>query len=358
MRRTQHLRGAAAAGPRNLLALLLAAGLLTSTLLPGAAGADDVQLQVRDQVAAGEKAAIRVVAEKEIEDVTIVLRRDDGKKVKLSTAIAAGEAKELTWKQEPGTHAYKGEATVQFAGGKESTLTLDFSVTVAGDVSIKVGRGGFSLEKKVVRFSANGPVVRAELEVRDGEGKVLGKVERKLSGKNSQGLYEVTWEAEPGAIGRVIVKAYNTGGAWARVEVVPFSIFIPHEEVVFASAKHNLRASERPKLDETLAKIKDAISRNAEISDLRLYIAGYTDTVGARDYNRKLSARRARSIGAYFKKKGLRVAIYFQGFGKEALAVDTPDNTDEEKNRRALYLLSNHTPEVQKNFPRSDWKRL
>jgi outer membrane protein OmpA-like peptidoglycan-associated protein len=80
--------------------------------------------------------------------------------------------------------------------------------------------------------------------------------------------------------------------------------------------------------------------------------------VGDKGANRTLSQQRARAIGAYFRKKGLSVPIYFQGFGEDALAVKTEDNVDEARNRRALYILSNFPPPVSYHLPRKAWKRL
>lgn len=351
------------AAPRRGLAWLCALGCVVAA---SAAHAEersrpdtgDVQIQARDRVPAGERAGIRVEAQKEVARIVIKLTRDDGEVIEREGAIAAGEAKVFDWAQSAGAHHYKGEARVSYASGARSTVALEFDVTVAGNLAIRVGRGGFNLERKLVRFEATqGKPVRARVEVLGKNGQTLGKTERPV-GRNDEGRFAVEWQAEAGDVAKVVVTAYDEGGAWSRVEVIPFATFIPHKEVVFASAKWNIRTSERPKLDETLALIREAVRKNAEIGDLRLYIAGYTDTVGGKRYNRGLSRRRARSIGVYFKRKGLRIPIYYQGFGEDALAVSTPDDTDEERNRRALYLLSNHAPERGKHFPGSDWHAL
>ena len=338
--------------------VLLALCLPAMPFLASAQDTGDVQIQARDQVPAGERPGLRVAAQKEVARIAIKLTRDDGEVIERDGAIAAGEAKVFHWKQGVGARHYKGDARVTYAGGHRATIALEFDVTVAGNVRIRVGRGGFSLAERRVRFSApEGKPVRAELVVLGKEGQTLGKVGGPVR-RSSEGLYELVWQAEPGDVAKVVVTAYEEGGAWARVEVIPFAIFVPHKEVVFASAKWNIRVEERPKLDETLALIREAVLKNAEIADLRLYIAGYTDTVGGKRYNRELSRRRARSIGAYFKRKRLRIPIHYQGFGEDALAVPTPDDTDEERNRRALYVLSNHTPERSKQFPASDWRKL
>lgn len=75
-------------------------------------------------------------------------------------------------------------------------------------------------------------------------------------------------------------------------------------------------------------------------------------------YNQGLSDRRARSIAAYFRSQGFDKPIYFQGFGEDALAVETDDNVDEERNRRAIYLLAAWPPAQSANFPRGNWKPL
>ena len=91
---------------------------------------------------------------------------------------------------------------------------------------------------------------------------------------------------------------------------------------------------------------------------MRLYVGGYTDTVGSPDSNRTLSMNRAKSIARYFKAQGLSLAIYYQGFGEDALAVKTPDNTASEKNRRTVYVLTSQKPPRSALFPKGDWRLL
>src|SRR5207249_3254130 len=110
----------------------------------------------------------------------------------------------------------------------------DFAVTVMGGIRVWVGKGGFSLAKRVVRLSATRPLVKAEVEVMGEGGKSLGKTERALAKTDAEGRYEVFWEQEPGDVKKVVATGFDADGFWARVEVVPFAIFVPHEEVVFA----------------------------------------------------------------------------------------------------------------------------
>ena len=74
-------------------------------------------------------------------------------------------------------------------------------------------------------------------------------------------------------------------------------------------------------------------------------VIGYTDTVGVRVGNQLLSLNRAYEIAKYFRQHGVTVPIRYTGFGEDVLAVQTPDETDEVRNRRARYVLAVENPE-------------
>ena len=128
--------------------------------------------------------------------------------------------------------------------------------------------------------------------------------------------------------------------ATTRVQLIPWSVTIAHEDVNFASDSSAIDASEEQKLDESLAKINDVVKRSARFIKMQLYVAGHTDTVGTSAHNRTLSLSRARAIAAYFRAKGLTLPIAYAGYGEDVLKVKTPDNTDERANRRADYVIA------------------
>ena len=74
-----------------------------------------------------------------------------------------------------------------------------------------------------------------------------------------------------------------------------------------------------PRFREVLSKDKAREHKN-----LTLYVAGHTDTVGNAGYNLKLSQARAQSLGRWFRQRGVRIPIAFEGFGETALKVQTP----------------------------------
>ena len=85
---------------------------------------------------------------------------------------------------------------------------------------------------------------------------------------------------------------------------------------------------------------------------VKVYITGHTDSVGDWGSNQKLSEKRARSIAAAFRKAGIRVPVYYVGYGEDRQAVQTPDETAEIRNRRARYIMAVHPPEAAR------WKKL
>ena len=167
----------------------------------------------------------------------------------------------------------------------------------------------------------------------------------------------VTWPDPGGEVARIDVRAYDASGAYVGVALTPWFVSIPHEEVNFATDSATITADEAPKLDASLKLITDALAKYHDLGPIKLFIAGHTDTVGAPAYNLKLSQRRAQSIAAWFRKHGLKVPIFYEGFGEQALRVATPDETDEIRNRRVDYILGVDEPALKAAGFRPAWKR-
>ena len=137
---------------------------------------------------------------------------------------------------------------------------------------------------------------------------------------------------------------------------------IDHQDVEFSTNSSTIDATENAKLDASLTKIDDAMTRSEKFIKMQLYVAGHTDTVGTSASNRKLSLARAHAIAAYFRAKGLSIPIAYAGFGEDVPAVKTPDETDERANRRADYVLgpAGGTPPFRGPYLKAhaEWKRL
>ena len=99
--------------------------------------------------------------------------------------------------------------------------------------------------------------------------------------------------------------------------------------IYFDFDKANLNPSAESTLNSIIADIK-----NRELGGIT--VGGHTDTAGPPNYNMQLSQRRANTVAAELVKAGIPAHIVTtEAFGETDLAVQTPDNTPKQANRRA-----------------------
>jgi len=221
----------------------------------------------------------------------------------------------------------------------------------------KVDMKAHRLEVKMSR-----PAGKVKITVYGESNAVLADDEQDFTGRAGGTPLIVTWTPssdEP--VGKIAVRAYDAQGNWVGVEIAPWFVNIPHDDVNFKTDSAEIDAPEVPKVEAAFAKIEEALAKDSAAgrmhAGITLYIAGHTDTVGSPTHNFKLSQDRARSIAAWFRKRGVKIPISYEGFGETSLAVKTADNIDEVKNRRADYVLSDGPPTLSNTF-RPSWKRI
>jgi outer membrane protein OmpA-like peptidoglycan-associated protein len=221
----------------------------------------------------------------------------------------------------------------------------------------KVDMKAHRLEVKMSR-----PAGKVKITVYGESNAVLADDEQDFTGRPGGTPLIVTWNPssdEP--VGKIAVRAYDAQGNWVGVEIAPWFVNIPHDDVNFRTDSSDIDAPEAPKLEAAFAKIQEALNKDAAAgrmhAGITLYIAGHTDTVGSSTHNFKLSQDRARSISGWFRKRGVKIPISYEGFGETTPVVKTADNIDEVRNRRADYVLSDGSPTLSSSFHAS-WKRI
>jgi outer membrane protein OmpA-like peptidoglycan-associated protein len=240
------------------------------------------------------------------------------------------------------------------AAGKAATPASTLKVAVD---KAKVDMKAHRLEVKMSR-----PAGKVKIKVYDESNAVLADDEQDFTGRPGGTPLIVTWNpSSDAAVGKIELRAYDAQGNWVGVEIAPWFVNIPHDDVNFKTDSSDIDAPEVPKVEAAFAKIEEALAKDAAAgrmhAGITLYIAGHTDTVGSSTHNFKLSQDRARSIAAWFRKRGVKIPISYEGFGETSLAVKTADNIDEVKNRRADYVLSDGPPTLSNTFHAS-WKRI
>ncbi len=105
--------------------------------------------------------------------------------------------------------------------------------------------------------------------------------------------------------------------------------------IQFASGSAELT----PQAIHSLDQLGQALS-TPTLAAYHFRIEGHTDTVGSADVNKTLSQRRADAVVSYLTSKYQIDPARLQaiGMGEDGLAVSTPDNTPEARNRRVLVV--------------------
>ncbi len=230
-------------------------------------------------------------------------------------------------------------------------------------LAAQIDRSKVDLKQHRMEMKLSLPAGKVKVQVYSESDALLAEEEHDFTGRPAGSLLVVTWKPsndEP--VGRIEGHATDaTGQATYDFKLTPWSVPIPHEDVNFQTGSADIQAADVPRLEAAYAKLEEILAKDKTNGNMHhgitLYIAGHTDTVGSASSNLKLSHDRARSIAAWFRKRGVRQPIAFEGFGETSLKVSTADNTDEARNRRVDYVLSDGPPGYSAAFKPS-WKRI
>lgn len=340
--------------------------VLAVLLVAGTAGAQPVSYQLKSDVPAGEKPAIRVTAATKVTDLRLELERADGKHFTVKQgALAKGQAVTLTVGDgAAGKASYKGSLSAQVPGEPKrwsDEFTFDTFVRIPVKVTYDIDH--LDLDHHVLQFKLSRPAGSAEIVALGEDGKQLGSGTATYKQEPAGTWLSISW-TQPADAQVMMLKLHTVTAdeLVTNVQLIPWSVTVDHEDVTFATDSAVIASGEDAKLDASLAKIGAIALRSEKFVKLQLYVAGHTDTVGPSAKNRKLSLDRARAIAAYFRKQGLTLPITFAGFGEDVLKAKTADNTDEPANRRVDYVLGpvGGAPPFSAAYKkvRADWKQL
>jgi len=338
----------------RLLALLLCAA-------PWLAFADAIDVTLANtQVMKGTGwPQVKVSIVEPIAGFKLNLTRSDGKRFEWKGGGRPGVTRTIELDQPVGKFTWKGELTVNFPNASTGSMPLEFETQVAAPLHITVDKDrDVDLEKRSITFKLTNPAGKAELKVLMDTGDFAFDGEVPFSGEAPGTPLTVTWPERAGKPLKLSLKAYDTLGVFIGVEFFPWSFEIPHDDVTFDTGKWDIRADQQQRLDEAASKALEAIGKFGKYADVTLFVAGHTDTVGPTSSNRTLSLNRARAIASYFRKRGVRIPIRYEGFGEEALAVATDDETAEERNRRAQYIIAIDPPRMSNARFAPAWQKL
>ena len=244
-----------------------------------------------------------------------------------------------------------------------SLLGAGATVDAAGSpLQVQVDKRKVDLKAHHLEVKMSHPAGKVKITVVGESGATLADETQEFAGRPAGTPLVVTWSpSNDEAVATIDVTAYDAQGSWVGVQISPWFVPIPHEDVNFETDKSNIRDSEVPKLESALAKIKEVLAKDKthgkQHAGITLYIIGHTDTVGSADHNRRLSESRALSIGGWFRHHGVGTLIDTTGVGEDIPAVKTADNVDEPLNRRVDYFLSDSPPQLPSSV-RASWDEV
>jgi outer membrane protein OmpA-like peptidoglycan-associated protein len=223
-------------------------------------------------------------------------------------------------------------------------------------LDVVIDRAKVDLAAHHLELKASRDLAKVTIKVVGDSGAVLADDSRDLDHHPAGTPLAVSWTpSSDEAVARIEVFAYDVDGYYKGLALTPWSVAIPHEEVNFKTDSADIADPEKPKLEQSFAKVSLALAKHPEIQGVRLFIAGHTDTVGTAEHNLQLSRARAQAIAGWFRQRGLKIAIGWEGFGKSALLIKTADNVDEPRNRRVDYILSVDEPVFKSSGQKPSW---
>ena len=325
-------------------------------------GAINLEIE-KDKILIGrDNPAIILSSIVDLKNARLILNRSDGKRIKLNSGPVKADADyRFTWKQPAGNFHYIGKLHIITVTGETGDMNASFTITgvAAKKIKITVPAEKREIKDDTLWFMVDRTIKKAEIEV-FGEtgGRMAYEIKEYPELPKPGTLVNIKWDSGKKEIMRMVLKVWDKEEFWNKMEFFPWKIDIPHDEVNFETGKWEILAKEEPKLLKALKVVQAALKKYGRFGNPKLYVAGYTDTVGGAGSNFSLSHNRARSIAKWYRGKGLKMPIYYQGFGESVLAKETPDETDEILNRRALYIIAAERP-YSKNFPGGrPWTRL
>ncbi len=325
--------------------------------------ADPFSFEYPGQTEASGATSLTVVANDDLPAFELKITGDGQTITKKVPALKSGGKHTVKWKQKGGSAKYQlviegGEINADFA----FEMVKPAAQGKVGKLKVKSSREDV-VKRRTATYETSFKLTNYEYKVYDSDGDVIAQKLVTDAPVEAGGEFSIKWDSRA-EVFMVWVRGEDEHGRFTEYKLVPWAVEIPHTEINFDSAKFDVKTDETAKLDEAVAvafheldgleKVNEAVQANITP---KLYIVGFTDTVGPGPMNEELSRNRAKAIAKYFFDKGFWAEIYYQGMGERGLRVETGDNVDEVRNRRALYLIGVDNPPPGGQVP-SSWKKL
>jgi hypothetical protein len=148
----------------------------------------------------------------------------------------------------------------------------------ASTLKVMVDKGKVDLKGHRLEVKMSRPAGKVKITVYDESNAKLADEEQDFSGRPGGTPLIVTWNpSSDAAVAKIELRAYDAQGNWVGVELAPWFVNIPHDDVNFRTDSSEIDAAEVPKVESAFGKIAEALAKDAASGRMHAGITLYID---------------------------------------------------------------------------------
>ena len=134
----------------------------------------------------------------------------------------------------------------------------------ASTLKVAVDKGKVDLKGHRLEVKMSRPAGKVKITVYDESNAKLADEEQDFTGRPGGTPLIVTWNpSSDAAVAKIELRAYDAQGNWVGVELAPWFVNIPHDDVNFRTDSSEIDAAEVPKVESAFGKIAEALAKDA-----------------------------------------------------------------------------------------------
>jgi len=317
-----------------------------------AAKANDLNINYDPMLSTDEDPKLIVSASEVIKRITVQIEIN-GTEHNFVEENQPSEAEiSFSWKQPFGYPSANASIEVLYASGEQESMLFPMAFSYGDSLTVDYDTLSVDSEENILTVAVTGYVETAEVVALGIDKRVVSQQSVEI--RSGPGEIRIPWQGKKQDVILLDI-TLRDADSFAGFSYSPWSIEIPHQEVVFAKESAEIPPEEESKLEESLNELLWLSKRYGSVIPVRLYVIGCTDQAGDDVRNIALSQARARVIATWFREHGYPEPILFFGLGESMLLVETKDGGRKRERQRVLYVLSSEPPAA---FPKVAWQEV
>ena len=247
----------------------------------------------------------------------------------------------FSWSQDLAEPSAQAIIQVVFESGVISNLVIPMEFSYGTSLTINHNSIMADHKAKKITLQVTGYVETAEVIVLAAEKNIIEQ--QSIDIKAGPGEITIPWTGVEDEVVLLDVMLRNER-SFAGFTYSPWSLEIPHLDVLFRGNSAMIVSEEEWKLEATLTELQSMVYRYGSVIPVRLYIAGCHNTIGDDERNTTLSTERVRAISSWLRDHGYQEPIYYYGFSEDRLTCVKPDGIKKITSHKVRYIMSAELP--------------